>query len=236
MAMLQELLTMMMPILDRAVSDLNDYYYEVCRFVDGIDELSTGKLSYEVIQPDILRKYLATIQEYLVSENTEYELLFPYTYQYYSEPMVRYTNTEHHLLIQVPIFLKPTIQQIMTLYGIDSVPVPYDAETYDGTKNQFTQIELRKVHLAVHDKHYISVSERQLERCWKLRNLYVCQNSFLRVAYNQDTCESALYFGRSIKTIVNKCNSYFYQNRKFEPKIIDINSHLVLSNLPSLGI
>ena len=55
-------------------------------------------------------------------------------YQYYGNSLASFTNTIDDLILQLPILIKLKIQIPMSLYSIDTVPVPLDAETYTGDK------------------------------------------------------------------------------------------------------
>ena len=44
------------------------------------------------------------------------------------------TNTIDDLILQLPILYKLKVQVPMSLYSVDTVPIPLDAETYTGAK------------------------------------------------------------------------------------------------------
>ena len=60
-------------------------------FLDGLDELSTGRLCYEVPDPIMLSKYLRTIATDLERSHIQYTQAFQHTYQYYAEPLISYS-------------------------------------------------------------------------------------------------------------------------------------------------
>ena len=45
-----------------------------------------------------------------------------------------FTNTIDGLILQLPILIKLKVQVPMSLYSVDTVPIPLDAETYTGDK------------------------------------------------------------------------------------------------------
>ena len=64
----------------------------------------------------------------------DYEPVFMDVYHYYRNLLASFTNTIDDLILQLSILIKLKIQIPMSLYSIDTVPVPLDAETYTGDK------------------------------------------------------------------------------------------------------
>ena len=64
----------------------------------------------------------------------DYEPVFTDVYQYYGNLLASFTNTIDNLILQLPILIKLKVLVPMSLYSMDTVPVPLDAETYTGDK------------------------------------------------------------------------------------------------------
>ena len=137
---LSKALAVVLPLLTRYRNMLVEYQMAVKGFIDGSDEMSTGRLCFEILDPIALSRFLCTIDKSI--QVSDYELAFPHTYQYYAEPMISFANSPDYLIIQIPIFLRYKFQPIMSLFSTDVVPVPYDAQTYLGEQNQFTEVKL----------------------------------------------------------------------------------------------
>ena len=131
-----------LPLIHRYRSILHEYKSAIKGFIDGLDEMSTLSLCFEVLDPVQLSQYLRTIQKDLTDSNSDYTLAFEHMYQYYAEPMISFSNSPDFLVIQIPIFLRYKFQLPMSLYSIDVVTVPYDVETYLGQSKQFTEVKL----------------------------------------------------------------------------------------------
>ena len=121
-----------LPMFRKYRSTLQRYRLAIKGFIDSLDEMSTGRLCYEILDPIQLADYLRTIEKDLTDANSDYTLAFQHTYQYYAEPMVSFSNSPDFLIIQVLIFLRYKFQLPMSLFSTDVVPVPYDTETYLG--------------------------------------------------------------------------------------------------------
>ena len=96
----------------------------------GIENLNSGYLTHQILDPQVLTEYLEIIEDDLEDTAPEYEPVFTSVYQYYSNSLAPFTNTIDDLLFQLPILIKLKVQVPMSLFSIETVPVPLDAETY----------------------------------------------------------------------------------------------------------
>ena len=64
----------------------------------------------------------------------DYEPVFTDVYQYYGNLLASFTNTIDDLILQLPILVKLKVQVPMSLYSVNTVPIPLDAEMYTGAK------------------------------------------------------------------------------------------------------
>ena len=78
----------LIPLMRRYRQAVTNYRLLVKGFLDGLDELSTGRLCYEVLDPIMLSKYLRLIANDLDRSHSDYVLAFQHTYQYYAEPLI----------------------------------------------------------------------------------------------------------------------------------------------------
>ena len=126
----------------------------------GID--NSGYLTHHILDPQVLAKYLKiiVIEDDLEDTAPQYEPVFTSVYQYYGNSLASFTNTNDNLLLQLPILIKLKVQVLMSLFSIETVPVPLDAETYTGDKREYTQIIPETEYIALTDNNYVP-----LHRC-----------------------------------------------------------------------
>ena len=201
-------------------------------FLTGLDALGTGRLTFQVLDPDELDRFLSAIRRTLQEERSPFELAFNHTYQFYAEPMVMFTNTHDQLLVNVPILLKLATQKPLNLYSIDTVPMPFDTEMLEGRNNEYTFINNSYPYMALNEHNYIPLTEPQLRLCDKMGSTYYCQDSYVLRQRTQHTCESAIYYKMDAKTISQHCQAKFAANVEFPPKVLDAGETMVLFNLP----
>ena len=209
-----------------------NYDVTLDHFLTGLDALGTGRLTFQVLDPDELDRFLSAIRRQLREERSPFELAFNHTYQFYAEPMVMFTNMHDQLLVNVPILLRLATQKPLNLYSIDTVPMPFDTETLDGKNNEYTFINNSYPYMALNEHNYIPLTETQLRMCDKMGSTYYCQNSYVLRQRTQHTCESAIYYKMDAKTITKHCQAKFAANVEFTPKVLDAGETMVLFNLP----
>ena len=156
-----------------------NYNVTLDHFLTGLDALGTRQLTFQVLDPEELDRFLSAIRRQLREERSPFELAFNHTYQFYAEPMVMFTNTHDQLLVNVPILLRLATQKSLNLYSIDTVPMPFDTETLEGKNNEYTFINNSYPYMALNEHNYIPLTEPQLRMCDKMGSTYYCQNSYV---------------------------------------------------------
>ena len=92
--------------------------------------MNSGYLTHQILDPKIIAKYLEVIKDNLEETAPEFEPVFTNVYQYYGNSLISFTNTIDDLLLQLLILIKLKVQVPMSLFSIETAPVPLDAETY----------------------------------------------------------------------------------------------------------
>ena len=223
-------------LYDRVLHQYLQYYinYQVTldHFLTGLDSLGTGRLTFQVLDPDELNRFLKAIEEQLHKERSQFQLAFNHTYQYYAEPMVTFSNSHDKLLVNIPVMIRSVDQKELTLYSIETVPMPFDTETLDGKNDEYTLINNSYPYMAINDQNYIPLNEQQLRLCNRMGATYYCENSYVLRHRSEHTCESAIYYHADSWTITKHCKATFVSKHKFPPKVLDAGETMVLFNLP----
>ena len=145
----------------------------------GIENLNSGYLTHRILDPQVLTKYLEIIEDDLEDTAPEYEPVFTSVDQYYGNSLASITNTMDDLLLQLPILIKLKVQVPMSLFGIETVPVPLDAEKYIGDQREHTQIIPKTEYIAPTDNNYVPLTQAQISLCAKIGYTYYCKYAHL---------------------------------------------------------
>ena len=167
----------------------------------GIEHVNSGYSMHSTLDPKILAKDLEADEDELEETAPEFELVFTNVYQYYGNSLISFTNTIDDLLLQLPILIKQKVQVPMSLFSIETAPVPLDAETYLGKKREYTQIIPETELIALTENNYIPLMQAQISLCAKIGYMYYCEYAHLLKKHTEHTCMSAIYYdqGNDIK-------------------------------------
>ena len=179
----------------------------------------------------MLSKFLETIEDDLEDTAPEYEPVFTSVYQHYSNSLASFTNTIDDLLLQLPILIKLKVQIPMSLFSIETVPIPLDAETYLGEKREYTQIILETEYIALTDNNYVPITQAQISLCAKIGYTYYCEYAHLLKKHTEHTCMSVIYYDQESEIKANQCKTIVTFDNTPESKILDAGNILILSNL-----
>ena len=87
--------------------------------------LSKGHLPISFLLPSKLNTILQGVKEALQVNNRHYDLVIKRLYFYYDMKLVTCgIDDQRNLIIQFPVFVQPYTQQHLTLYQMETVPVP----------------------------------------------------------------------------------------------------------------
>ena len=197
----------------------------------GIENLNSGYLTHGILDPKILAKYLEAFEDDLEETAPEFEPVFTSVYQYYGNSLISFTNTIDDLLLQLPILIKLKVQVPMSLFSIETAPVPLDAETYIGEKREYTQIILEIKLIALTENNYIPLTQAQISLCAKIGYMYYCEYAHLLKKCTEHTCMSAIYYDQGSEVKVKQCKTIITFDTILESKILGAGDLLILSNL-----
>ena len=197
----------------------------------GIENLNSGYLTHRILDPQVLTKYLEIIKDDLEDTAPEYEPVFTSVYQYYGNSLVSFTNTIDDLLLQLPNLIKLKVQVSMSLFSIETVLVPLDAETYIGDKREYTQIIPETEYIALTDNNYVPLTQVQISLCAKIGYTYYYEYAYLLKKRTEHTCMSAIYYDQESEIKANQCKTIVTFVNTPESKILDACNILILLNL-----
>ena len=190
--MFKDYITILVGTLQRMHRQYVRYELALDDTLIGIEHLNSGYLMHQILDPKILAEYLEAIKDDLEEMAPAFEPVFMDVYQYYGNSLISFTNNIDDLLLQLPIFIKLKVQVPMSLFSIDTAPVPLDAETYLGEKREYTQIILETELIALTENNYIPLMQAQISLCAKIGYMYYSEYAHLLKKRTEHTCMSAI--------------------------------------------
>ena len=129
----------------------------------------------------------------LAKTNKDYDLVLSRLYLYYDMKLVTFgINQDKNLIIQFPVFVQPYTETKLTLYQIETVPMPI----LDANDNAqlYTQLNMEKPYIAVKKETYISLCPQELNTCKRIGYVHFCEELFVVKSKGRYSCASAVYF------------------------------------------
>ena len=140
-------------------------------------------------------------------------------------------DDKRNLIVQFPVFVHLCNQQHLTLYQLETVPVPI----IDRNENaqSYTHLKVTKLYIALNSKTYISLRIQELETCKKIGYEFYCEELFVEKHRSQHNCKSAVYFDSNAEIIRENCEfPYYYYKTDVKPPVLDGGNEIILANWP----
>ena len=146
--------------------------------------------------------------------NKNYGLVIKGMYKYYDMKLVTFgIDQDRNLIIQFPVFVQPYTQKPLTLYQVETIPVPI----LDMNKraDSCTWIRIDKLYITFNPDTYIAISSEELSK-------------------SKYSYANALYCQLDKQTIKDNCIfDYYYNKTDVKPSTLDGGHEIVLANWPS---
>ena len=223
--MVKDYITILVGTLQRIHRQYIRYESALDDTLIGIEHLNSGYLTHHILDPKTLAQYLEAVEDDLEETAPAFEPVFTNVYQYYGNSLISFTNIIDDLLLQLPILIKSKVQVPMSLFSIETAPVPLDAETHLGEKREYTQIIPETELIALTENNYIPLTQA------KIGYMYYCEYAHLLKKRTEHTCMSAIYYDQGSDIKVKQCKTIVTFDTILESKILDAGDLLILSNL-----
>ena len=219
-------------VREKYVKMYERFLNQLRQYSQAIRVLSKGYLPITLLSPSKLNKILQKVRETVQKENKDYDILIKRLYLYYDMKLVTFgIDDKRNLIVQFPVFVHPHNQQHLTLYQLETVPIPI----IDRNKNaqSYTHLQVTKPYIALNSETYISLRIQELEACKKIGYEYYCEELFVVKHRSQHNCESAIYFDSNDEIIKENCEfQYFYNKTDVKPAVLDGGNEIILANWP----
>ena len=192
--------------------------------------LSQGYLPPQLFSPtDIVRISQAALN--MVKQgHPDYVLAIPQASSYYDMRLVTFgIDEDDKLVVCFPIFVKDFSRKSMTLYQIETVPVPIVDKNLEA--DSYSQAIMNKPYIATNADYYVQLKIEELFMCKKISHIYFCEELFLVKHKTKHSCESALFYNLDSAFVRQNCKFKYYYNTTVIPSVLDGGSQIILANM-----
>ena len=192
--------------------------------------LSRGYLPPQLFSPtDIVRISQAALSM-IKHKHPDYVLAIPQASSYYDMRLVTFGIDENDRLVACfPIFVKDFSRKSMTLYQIETVPVPILDTNVEASS--YSQAVINKPYIATNNDYYIQLEIEELFMCKQIKHIYFCEELFLVKHKTKHSCESALFYDLESTLVKQNCHFKYFYNTTVIPSVLDGGSEIVLANM-----
>ena len=162
--------------LDNAREEHVVTYREVVKaardFLDGIVLMAQGRLPRDLISDNQLREILGKVDAMVKRNYPDYVLAATHISHYRDMKMVTFTVDQqtHSLIVTFPAFIKNYKQPPLSLYEVETVPVPIFDKNVKA--NSYSQVRIEKSYIVAGTDYYIQRRISQLLMCKSIRHIY----------------------------------------------------------------
>ena len=199
-------------------------------FLDGIAIVAQGRLPRALISDNQLREILGKVDAMMKRNYPDYVLAAKHISHYRDMKMVTFAVDQqaHSLIVTFPAFIKNYKQPPLSLYEVETVPVPIKDKNVKA--NSYSQVRIEKSYIAAGTDYYIQLRISELLMCKSIRHIYYCEKLFVIKHKSRHSCVSAIFYNLGPKTITQNCKFDYYYNTTVPPIILDGGRDVLLAN------
>ena len=143
-------------------------------FLDGIAIVTQGRLPRALISDNQLREILGKVDAMVKRNYPDYVLAAKHISHYRDMKMVTFSVD---LIVTFPAFIKNYKQPPLSLYEVETVPVPIIDKNVKA--NSYSQVRIEKSYIAAGTDYYIQLRISELLICKSIRHTYITVRNYL---------------------------------------------------------
>ena len=198
--------------------------------LDGIAIVTQGRLPRALISDNQLREILGKVDAMVKRNYPDYVLAAKHISHYRDMKMVTFSVDQqaHSLILTFPAFIKNYKQPPLSLYEVETVPVPIIDKNVKA--DSYSQVRIEKSYIAAGTDYYIQLRISELLMCKSLRHMYYCEELFVIKHKSRHSCVSAIFYNLGPATVTKNCRFDYYYNKTVPPVILDGGRDVLLAN------
>ena len=199
-------------------------------FLDGVAILAQGRLPRALFSDNMIREILNEVETMVKKDYPDYVLAATHISHYRDMKLVTFAVDQetHSLIVTFPAFVKSFKQPPLSLYEVETVPVPIVDKNVQA--NSYSQVRIEKRYIAAGTDYYIQLRISELLMCKSIRHIYYCEELFVIKHKSRHSCVSAIFYNLGPATITSNCKFDYMYNATVPPVILDGGRDVLLAN------
>ena len=198
--------------------------------LDEIAIVTQGRLPRALISDNQLREILGKVDAMVKRNYPDNVLVAKHISHYRDMKMVTFSVDQqaHSLILTFPAFIKNYKQPPLSLYEVETVPVPIIDKNVKA--DSYSQVRIEKSYIAAGTDYYIQLRISELLMCKSIRHIYYCEELFVIKHKSRHSCVSAIFYNLGPATVTKNCKFDYYYNITIPPVILDGGRDVLLAN------
>ena len=198
--------------------------------LDGIAIVTQGRLPRALISDNQLREILGKVDAMVKRNYSDYVLAAKHISHYRDMKMVTFSVDQqaHSLILTFPAFIKNYKQPPLSLYEVETVPLPIIDKNVKA--DSYSQVRIEKSYIAAGTDYYIQLRISELLMCKSIRYIYYCEELFVIKHKSRHSRVSAIFYNLGPATVTKNCKFDYYYNTTVPPVILDGGRDVLLAN------
>ena len=196
-------------------------------FLDGIAIVTQDRLPKSLISDNQLREILGKVDAIVERTYPDYVLAAKPISHYRDIKMVTFSVDQqaHSLILTFPAFIKNYKQPPLSLYEVETVPVPIIDKNVKA--DSYSHVRIEKSYIAAGTDYYIQLRISELLMCKNIRHIYYCEELFVIKHKSRHSCVSAIFYNLGPATVTKNCKF----DTTVPPVILDGGRDELLANV-----
>ena len=116
----------------------------------------------------------------------------------------------HSLIMTFPVFIKDFKQPPLSLFEIETVPVPIPDKNRQ--VDSYSQVRIQKSYIAAGLDYYIQIRMTEILMCKNIGYIYYYEELFVVKHKSKHSCASAIFYELGPQQVIKNCKFYYMYN------------------------
>ena len=198
--------------------------------LDAIAILSQRRLPRSLFPDQRIEGILAQVDKMVRLRYPDYELAANHISHYRDMELVTFSidRITHSLVVTFPVFIKDYKQPPLSLFEIETVPVPIPDRNKQA--DSYSQVRIQKDYIAAGMDCYIQIRMTEMLMCKSIGYIYYCEELFVVKHKSKHSCASAIFYELGPPQVIKNCKFEYMYNETVPPVILDGGKDILLAN------
>ena len=198
--------------------------------LDAIAILSQRRLPKSLFPDQRLKDILTEVDKMVKKNYPDYELATNHISHYRDMELVTFSvdRVTHSLVMTFPVFIKDFKQPPLSLFEIETVPVPIPDKNRQA--DSYSQVRIQKSYITAGVDYYMQIRMTEMFVCKSIEYIYYCEELFVVKHKSKLSCAGTIFYELGPQQVIKNCKFDYMYNATVPPVILDGGRDVLLAN------